>query len=236
VGVSPVAWHDLECGGYRADLPLWRELAAAAGGPILDLGAGAGRVALDLAARGHAVTAIEIDAALAEAIAERAAGMPVRVLTGDARELRLGARFPLVICAMQSVQLMGGAPGRRRLLERVREHLAPGGLAAISIVSRLQTFEGELVVPDVGRVDGTTLVSRPIAVRREQDCFVLERVRETITGGRHVPAGLDVVRIDRVSRRTLENEALAAGLRAREPRRIRATAEHAGSMVVMLAE
>ena len=24
---SAVIWHDLECGSYRADLPLWRELA-----------------------------------------------------------------------------------------------------------------------------------------------------------------------------------------------------------------
>jgi SAM-dependent methyltransferase len=236
VGVSAVAWHDLECGAYRADLPLWRDLAQDAGGPILDLGAGAGRVSLDLARRGHAVTAVEIEPVLARALGERARGLDVRVVTADARELALGERFALVICAMQSVQLMGGAPGRRRLLERVREHLAPGGLAGISIVSRLQTFEGELVVPDVGRVDGTTLVSRPIAVRSEPGCFVLERLRETIKAGRHSPAELDVVRIDRVSRRTLEREALAAGLRAREPRRIRATAEHAGSMVVMLGE
>ena len=28
-----VVWHDLECGSYRADLPLWRELARSAGWP-----------------------------------------------------------------------------------------------------------------------------------------------------------------------------------------------------------
>src|SRR5208283_2096223 len=45
-----VVWHDLECGTYRADLPLWRELARDAGvGPILEIGAGSGRVSLDLA-------------------------------------------------------------------------------------------------------------------------------------------------------------------------------------------
>ena len=34
-------WHDVECGGYAADLAVWAELAsAAAGGPVLDLGAG----------------------------------------------------------------------------------------------------------------------------------------------------------------------------------------------------
>jgi hypothetical protein len=54
-GSTEVVWHDLECGAYRADLPLWRELAARArfGSPILDVGAGTGRVALDLARAGH---------------------------------------------------------------------------------------------------------------------------------------------------------------------------------------
>ena len=54
--MSEVIWHDIECGGYAADLPLWRELAAAEAGPVLDVGAGAGRVALELARHGHAVT------------------------------------------------------------------------------------------------------------------------------------------------------------------------------------
>src|SRR3954453_15129411 len=54
-----VLWHDLECSSSAGALPLWRELAAAApAGPILDVGAGTGRVALDLAARGPRVVAL----------------------------------------------------------------------------------------------------------------------------------------------------------------------------------
>ena len=52
VGLTDVLWHDLECGGYDLDLPLWRELADREGSPVLDVGAGTGRVALDLARRG----------------------------------------------------------------------------------------------------------------------------------------------------------------------------------------
>ena len=37
-----MVWHDVECGGYDADLTLWRELAREAGGPVLDVGAGTG--------------------------------------------------------------------------------------------------------------------------------------------------------------------------------------------------
>src|SRR4051794_37496582 len=35
-------WHDLECGAYREDLPLWRALAAEAGGLVVDGGGGGG--------------------------------------------------------------------------------------------------------------------------------------------------------------------------------------------------
>jgi len=59
-----VIWHDLECGAYAQDLPLWRTLAAERGDPILDVGAGTGRVAIDLARRGHRVTALDHDHAL----------------------------------------------------------------------------------------------------------------------------------------------------------------------------
>ena len=55
--MSAVIWHDLECGGYVEDLTLWQSLADEQGDPVLDVGAGTGRVALALARRGHRVTA-----------------------------------------------------------------------------------------------------------------------------------------------------------------------------------
>ena len=59
--MSAAIWHDIECGAYTADLPLWEELAA--GGTVLDVGAGTGRVALRLARAGCAVTALDRDPA-----------------------------------------------------------------------------------------------------------------------------------------------------------------------------
>ena len=74
-----VAWHDVECASYSADLPLWGELAEEHGGPVLDLGCGTGRVALDLARRGHDLTALDSDAELVRELAARARGLALKV-------------------------------------------------------------------------------------------------------------------------------------------------------------
>ena len=116
---DPVLWHEAECGGYAADLPIWERFAVAGGGAVLDLGAGAGRVSLHLRRRGFEVIAIESDGVLAEALQTRAQaeGLSVGVLAADARDLEgLPIGASTVIAPMQFVHLMGGLDGRRRLL------------------------------------------------------------------------------------------------------------------------
>ncbi|MDX6731199.1 MAG: hypothetical protein QOC54_1147, partial [Baekduia sp.] len=99
-----VVWHDVECGGYGEDVALWRQLAETetpgGEGPVLDVGAGTGRISLDLAARGVAVTALDSEASLLAALDERAAAAGLRVATvvADARSFSLGdARFGLIV-------------------------------------------------------------------------------------------------------------------------------------------
>ena len=83
-------WHDLECGAYGEDLALWRDLAARTGGPVLDVGAGTGRVTIELAAVGVDVVGLDVDEQLLEALAVRATGLPVKTVVADARESRPG--------------------------------------------------------------------------------------------------------------------------------------------------
>src|SRR3954467_5988685 len=97
---SDAPWHYLQCGASREDLPLWRALTAETGGPVLDVGAGTGRVSLDLAARGTAVVALDSEAALLAALAHRAGGLPVETVVADARRFQLGRRFALIIVPM----------------------------------------------------------------------------------------------------------------------------------------
>jgi SAM-dependent methyltransferase len=235
--MTDVLWHDIECGGYDLDLPLWRELADREGSPVLDVGAGTGRVAIDLARRGHDVVALDRDAALLAALRDRGAGLAVSAVAADARHFDLGRRFPLILVPMQTVQLLGGPVGRARFLDRVRDHLAPGGLLAAALADALEAFDSEHdqpPMPDLREVEGVVYASRPVAVRDLGDRAAIERVREVVArdGTRMVTD--DVVELDRLDPDTLVAEAAAFGLRAESPRRLEPTLDYVGSTVVML--
>ena len=227
-------WHDVECGSYAADLPLWRDLALAAGGPVLDVGAGTGRVAQDLHRRGVDVHALDVDAELLAELERRAPGVPVH--HADARDFALPVRFALIIAPMQTVQLLGGARDRERFLRCARRHLLPRGLLAVALANTLDDFEeGEVdVAPDMREVGGVVYASRPTAVRTDGDGFVLERLRERVdrTGDRTVEENR--IRLARVTAERLAAEAAALGYRPEPPRIVEPTEDHVGSEVAML--
>lgn len=234
-----VVWHDAECGSYSADLPTWSDLARRAGGPVLDVGAGTGRVALALARDGHAVTALDLEPELLAELERRAAGLPVTTVVADARAMSLDARFGLVVVPMQTLQVLGGPEGRAAFLRAARAHLAPGGLLAAAITGPLPTFtsrpEDELPPPDVAQHAGHVYFSQPVAVRRDPDgATAIERRRTVVspTGERRETG--DLVRLDPLDPDTVYAQARALGYVPLEPRDVPATPEHVGSTVVVL--
>jgi SAM-dependent methyltransferase len=233
-----VIWHDLECGAYAEDLPVWRSLAARCGDPVLDVGAGTGRVTIELARAGHAVTALDVDEQLLRELAERARGLEVVTVVADARSFDLGRRFALCIVPMQTIQLLGGSEGRSPFLRCARDHLLGGGLLAIAIADQLDLFEvgpGEpSPLPDICEIDGVVYSSHPTAVRFDGDGFMLERERQIVTTTGRLSAESDRIHLDRLDAEQLEREAAAAGLHPAGRTRIPATEEHVGTEVVML--
>jgi SAM-dependent methyltransferase len=232
-----VIWHDIECGAYGADVELWRSLARDYGGPVLDVGSGTGRIALDLARRGHRVVALDRDAELLSELSARAEGLEVETVVADAREFELATRFGLIIVPMQTIQLLGGASGRKWFLERAQAHLADGGRLSIAISEQLELYEADsgtgAPLPDIRELDGVLYSSQPTAVREDPRGFVLERRRERVDAEGRRTVERDVIRIDALTADQLEREAVEIGLERAGRVEIPPTADHVGSTVVM---
>jgi SAM-dependent methyltransferase len=235
-----VVWHDVECGAYTADLALWRELAQATweAGPVLEIGAGTGRVSLDLARRGFEVTALDRDPELLAELEARAAAEGLRVATAraGAEDFQLGgSRFGLVVAPMQVVQLLADRPA---FLVVARRHLAPGGLVAMAIAANLEGFDpadgGGLPLPDRGVRGAWRFVSQPVAVRELPGRVRIERVRVAIAPDGTRERSDDAIELRQVDRARLVEEGRAAGLEPTPARRIEETDEHVASEVVVL--
>jgi SAM-dependent methyltransferase len=225
-------WHDVECGAYDADLPLWHELAD---GAILDVGAGTGRVALALAAAGHDVTALDVDAGLLDVLAEHAAeaGLNIVTIAADAAGFETEREFDLIAVPMQTIQLLDCRDG---FFASARKALKPGGRVAVAIATELEPYDGAppLPPPDTGSSDdGWTYISQPIAIRVEDGRVRIERVRQRVGPKGERVTSDDVITLAIVTPGALAEEAAAHGLEAEELRHIPETAEHVASEVVI---
>ncbi len=233
-----IIWHDVECGRYAADLPLWRGLADKASGPVLDVGAGTGRVAIDLARRGHHVTALDRDGELLAELRRRAGDLPVDVVETDARDFHLGRRFALVVVPMQTIQILGGAQGRASFLRCALQHLDPGALLVATVAVALEGFDAaehtELPIPDVAEHGGWVYASQPVGVRPENGATVVERVRQIVSPDGDRTEERNEIRLDTLDADALADEARAMGFDPLPPREIEPTHEHVGSTVVVL--
>jgi SAM-dependent methyltransferase len=116
------------------------ELVPSPGRATLEVGCGEGRVARDLAARGHTVTGIDTSLTLLRAAAEAHPEGTYAVADAAALPFDDGA-FDLVV-AYNSLMDMEDMPGAVREAERV---LAPGGALCVCITHPMS---------DAGRFDG----------------------------------------------------------------------------------
>jgi SAM-dependent methyltransferase len=230
MSAEAVIWHDLECGAYEADLPGWHQLAQSHPGPVLDIGAGTGRVALALARAGHRVIALERDGVLAAELRSRAGALAVEVLCADACDFSLEVPVALAIVPMQTVHLLADRDG---FLRCARRALTAGGLLAVALLGDgVEPFELELE-PDTVELGAVRYESTPTALRRESGVVLLERRRSRIAAGARRQE-LDRIRLHELDVATLTKEAHNAGFRFGGIISVPPTVAHAGSEIVCL--
>jgi SAM-dependent methyltransferase len=122
--------YDLEY-AHDYDLTFWLALAEREGGPMVEWGAGTGRIAIPLAEAGYDVTGVEVSEEMVER--GRTKSKSVEWVRGDMRGVKLGRRYGLAVCAFNSFLCLLSVDDALDFLRNVREHLEPGGLLGIEV-------------------------------------------------------------------------------------------------------
>jgi SAM-dependent methyltransferase len=187
-GAALARLYDLDLLEDPGDLDLYLALASREAGPVLELAAGTGRLAVPLAEAGHRVTAVDVDAAMLDRLRSRAASaLPgdaagrLEIVHGDLLGLRLSAAgsFGLAFVALNSLFLLATRDAQRDAFRTLATHLAPGGTAAVDVwlpdADDLARFDGRLVL-EYERVDPETneVVTKAAAARHDPTTGVVD--------------------------------------------------------------
>lgn len=105
-------------------------LAREAGGPVLEIACGTGRVAIPIARAGFPVVGLDIVPGMLERARSKSAGLPARWVAADARSFELSERFRLIFMTGNAFQAFVSNADQAALLGRVRAHLHDAGLFA----------------------------------------------------------------------------------------------------------
>jgi len=156
LGAALARLYDLDLAVDPGDLDLYLALAERTGGPVVELCAGSGRVALPIAAAGHDVVGIDLDPAMlarartAADVVERSTAARLSFVGGDLFTTAVpgAGGFRLAILALNSILLLGGPRRQRRAIAILGELLAPGGVAVVDawqpLADDLTRFDGRL--------------------------------------------------------------------------------------------
>ncbi len=136
---ADAALYDYEYRRRRADVTFYRELAREHPGPILELGAGSGRVTVALARDGHDVVAIDQSPAMLARLRSRVEALPpatkarVKIVPGDLRSLAVPGTVGLVLAAVNTLEHLYTRGEVAACFACVDKQLSPGGTFAFDV-------------------------------------------------------------------------------------------------------
>ncbi len=166
--------YDAQYATATHDFRFYQKLAAKTGGPILELGAGTGRLTHVLARAGFEVTALDASEAMLRE-ARWKIQKSVHFVCADFRAFHLNRRYPLILSAFNSLQHCLRTEDFAAVLARTREHLAPGGFFAFDVPNGTRTTDRAAGTPP----KSPTLRERFYDERSGQACEVWENSHST---------------------------------------------------------
>ncbi|CAM3607222.1 class I SAM-dependent methyltransferase [Brevibacillus invocatus] len=141
-------YYDLTQRGVAGDVEFYLEMAKKAGGPVLDLACGTGRISIPIAQAGVKVTGIDLSSDMLEKARAKAleAGVAdnLKLLQGDMRKFQLEQSFSLIMIPFRSFLHLMHIHEQMKALTCIRKHLAPGGKFVMNVfVPKISHFAEE---------------------------------------------------------------------------------------------
>ena len=127
--------YDLQHTGFTDDIPFYLKQARQAGGEILELACGTGRITIPLAEAGVRITGLDLEEGMLRQARAKAArkGVTVEWVQGDCRDLNLGRKFNLIFLPFNSIAHLHDPESIRGCFTGVIDHLSQGGRFIVDI-------------------------------------------------------------------------------------------------------
>ena len=126
-------------GSLQGDVEWYQRKAVASGGPVLELGAGTGRITIPIAEAGIPITAVDLDEGMLDRLREKAAALApdarerISVVHDDMRSFTAGVGHALAIIPFRVFLHNLTRDDQLATLRRAYAHLRPGGELALNV-------------------------------------------------------------------------------------------------------
>jgi len=144
----PPALYDVIYSDVVADVPFCVAQARAAGGMVLEVACGTGRILIPCREAGVEIDGFDLDPAMVEALRERLAqrGLKAHVVQADMRDFTMPRRYALLMIPFNTFLHNLTQADQLATLRCCREHLEPGGRLLLGVfhpsASKLQEHGG----------------------------------------------------------------------------------------------
>lgn len=161
------------------DVPFFVSEARKAGGEVLELMVGTGRLTIPLLEAGISVTGVDFSAAMLDLLQDKLArrGLSAEVHRMDVRHLRLNRRFRQIIIPFQAFPELTSEQDQRLALERIHDHLEDDGLFICTLHNpevRRQSVDNQLRLVGQHATDGNGLLFVWLLQRYTPDTGLVE--------------------------------------------------------------